>query len=110
MNDFLRAQQLFGEYERTGNLNALEEARDLLEDLVEEGGDQVQRAKNLSDAITRHTEKDFLELTARYNIKDFAKSIEASEHPIYEIVTMMTEEDQHKFLALAGIRRTILVQ
>jgi hypothetical protein len=52
----------------------------------------------------------FSELTARYNIKDFAKSIEASEHPIYEIVTMMTEEDQHKFLALAGIRRTILVQ
>jgi hypothetical protein len=51
MNRFSEAQRFFGEYERTGSIGKCREALDILEELIEEDGEDSVRATNFRERI-----------------------------------------------------------
>lgn len=104
MSDFDRARTLFSDYERHGSIGILNESIEIIEDLIEEAGQDSQRAQNLKNAITNYIDKEMDDLLAKYNIREYKESLKTSDDPMIEILSVFSDEDIDKFIALLKLK------
>ncbi len=79
MDDFTEAQRLFREYEKDGKADALEEAVEILDEIIEAGGTDAQRASNLKTTIGKQVDAEVERLKEKSNITDFSGKLKDIE-------------------------------
>lgn len=65
MDTFMRAQDLLGNFERTGNVVTAKQALDILDDLIDEGGPDSQRGERLKSRFRQITLHRFARIIER---------------------------------------------
>jgi hypothetical protein len=104
MNDFIGAQQLFGEYERYGDTDALEFALSILRHIIENQGSDTRRAINLKTKIGKHIDAQITHILAKCNFEEFRKPEESIDDAITFLSSCLADEDANKFLKLSSIK------
>jgi DNA polymerase III delta prime subunit len=104
MDDFMSAQQLFGEYERYGDINTLELALLTLQDIIENQGSDTRRAINLKTAIDKHVDAQITHILAKCNFEEFREQVKGIDDAITFLSSSLTDEDTNKFSMLSRIK------
>lgn len=104
MDDFMSAQQLFGEYKRYGDINTLELALRILHDIIENQGPDTRRAINLKTAIGKHLDTQIKQILAECNFEEFHKQIKYLDDAITFLSSSLSDEDANKFFKLSVIK------
>jgi hypothetical protein len=99
MDDFKRAQALFSQFQKTFYWPTLEEALNILDELIEEGFSQAQ---NLEKTINRFMVNEKNKIMEKYNIKDF-------DIPHYDrLILLIDSTNDQDFAKLKGILQYFL--
>lgn len=116
MTPFQEAQNLFREYEKTGNPKKLQKSLEILEELIDEQSPEYEKTIQLKNAIRIRVESEISQILDRGNIPDFwDKYIKSDDNPDDRIEKLgdlldavLSEPDVHKVIALFRIRGEFL--
>ncbi|OGD54611.1 hypothetical protein A3K80_04980 [Candidatus Bathyarchaeota archaeon RBG_13_38_9] len=100
MDRFKNAQDLFADYEKSGNFGKLRKSLNILNELIEESN---ASAVNLKRLIYGRIRSQINDMIKRHNIPSFGNGL-STEELTRLIENSMTEEATNKILALYEIQ------
>ncbi len=114
MGEFERAQELFDNYERNGQFENLREAKDIIDELIEDAGPDTKRTKNFKENIDRKINNQIRDIFAKCNVREFlGNPNDCATHEILIdklsrlLYVALSTEDGNNLLELLDLKRKI---
>jgi len=100
---FEKARELFNSYQESGRLNKLRDSLDILDQIIQGQGADLQRAINLKQVIGRHIDAQIDGIAAKANIDEFRKYLKDDEGVSF-LSEALNEKDLANFAKLLSIK------
>jgi hypothetical protein len=104
MGDFAEAQKLFRDYEKGGKVGTLDEAIQILDEVIESGGQDTQRALNLKSVICRNIADQIGQILTNSDIENYLKKMKDMSQVADFLCFSLNKEDADRLAGLIRIR------